>query len=309
MNVDVDSVKADSNSKIKPKESMTKIRESAIKIGRPTPLTTIISESKDFNKTKPAVLILNSGVMHHIGTCRVSVKIARLLAETGFLAARFDFSGIGDSETRRGTQSFQESSVAETKEVMDYLQRKKGINQFIVYGLCSGADASYEVALRDERVIGMVQIDSYCYRNWRWYLTHYGPRILDIEVWKRLFHRVVGTSKAPTEGSTASLDDEFVEMPSYIRVFPPKQEIAKGLATLAAKKIHMYNIFTGGALDVYNHDSQFESSFSKVDFKGLLRVDYYSSLEHIITDPEYQKLIPQKICQWVQIVADAHQES
>ena len=280
------------------------LKENAIRIGRPTPLTTIVTEPKSFEKNKPAVLILNSGVMHHIGTCRVSVKIARLLAESGFLAARFDFSGIGDSETRRGTQSFQESSVVEIKEVMDYLQRKKGINKFIVYGLCSGADASYEIALRDERIIGMAQIDSYCYRNWKWYLMHFGPRILDLGVWVRLLKRMTDNTAKTDSFSVASVDEEFVEMPSYIRVFPPREEIAKGLNSLAQKNVHMYNIFTGGALEVYNHQSQYEDGFSDVDFKELLTVDYYCDLEHIITDPNYQKLIPQKICQWVQMVAE-----
>lgn len=282
------------------------VKESAIKIGRPTPLTAIATEPKGFEKNKPAVLILNSGVMHHIGTCRVSVKIARVLADSGYFVTRFDFSGIGDSETRRGTQSFQESSVAEVKEVMDYIQRKKGINHFIVYGLCSGADASYEAALKDERIIGMAQVDSYCYRNWKWYLTHYGPRLADPNVWFRFIKRLFKAPTAIEKVEGATVDEEYVEMPSYIRVFPPQEELAKGLQLLVDRGVYMYNIFTGGAADVYNHQSQYEDSFSGIKFKELLTVDYFDDLEHIITEPEYQKLIPKKICQWVNKVTDKH---
>jgi len=284
------------------KSPIKTFKESAVKIGRPTPLTTIITEPKPFDKSKPAVLILNSGVMHHIGTCRVSVKIARSLAEVGFLVARFDFSGIGDSATRRGTDSFRESSAAEIKEVMDYLQAKRGVDKFIVYGLCSGADASYEAALRDERIIGMAQIDSYCYRNFKWYLHHYGPRLYNINVWVRFLKRIMGSKVEVL--TDEDIDEEFVEMPSYIRVFPPREEIADGLKSLVARNIYMYNIFTGGALDVYNHQSQYEKSFNDIDFKGLLDVDYFESLEHIITDPNYQKLIPEKMCRWVQMVTE-----
>jgi len=218
----------------------TQVKESAIKIGRPTPLTAIVTEPKGFEKNKPAVLILNSGVMHHIGTCRVSVKIARVLADSGFFVARFDFSGIGDSETRRGTQSFQESSVAEIKEVMDYIQRKKGINHFIVYGLCSGADASYEAALRDDRIVAMAQIDSYCYRNWMWYLTHYGPRSLDLDVWLRFIKRLFKGAPAIEKAEGTTIDEEYVEMPSYIRVFPPKEELAKGLQLLVDRYVQYF---------------------------------------------------------------------
>ena len=69
--------------------------------------------------------------MHHIGTCRISVKIARALAQQDFLALRFDFSGIGDSETGRGLIPFSESSSLEVSEVMDFLELKKGIKKFI----------------------------------------------------------------------------------------------------------------------------------------------------------------------------------
>ena len=103
------------------------MREITLKIGRPTPLTAIATEPKGLDSSKPAVLILNSGVMHHIGTCRISVRIARELAKSDFLALRFDFSGIGDSEPRRGTDSFADSSSAEITEVMNYLEQKKGL--------------------------------------------------------------------------------------------------------------------------------------------------------------------------------------
>ena len=38
-------------------------------------------EPKNFDPDKPGVLLLNSGVIHHIGACRLSVKLARRIAE------------------------------------------------------------------------------------------------------------------------------------------------------------------------------------------------------------------------------------
>jgi len=278
------------------------MREITLKIGRPTPLTAIATEPKGFDPSKPAVLILNSGVMHHIGTCRISVRIARELAKSGFLALRFDFSGIGDSEPRRGTASFAESSSAEITEVMNYLEQKKGIKKFIVYGLCSGADASYEIAKKDPRIVGMVQIDAYCYPNWQSKLIHYAPRILKLDVWLRFIKRILGTPQPARDEE--QIDAENIEMPSYIREFPAREEIAKGLQGIIDSNIHIYNIFTGGMLQTFNHSKQYAENFSDVDFKDRLKVDFYKELDHIITSPEYQQKIPFDICLWVKMVSD-----
>jgi pimeloyl-ACP methyl ester carboxylesterase len=278
------------------------MREITLKIGRPTPLTAIATEPKGFDSIKPAVIILNSGVMHHIGTCRISVRIARELAKSGFLALRFDFSGIGDSEPRRGTASFAESSSAEITEVMNYLEQKKGIKKFIVYGLCSGADASYEIAKKDPRIVGMVQIDAYCYPNWQSKLIHYGPRIFKLDVWLRFIKRILGLPQPAKDEE--QIDTENIEMPSYIRELPAREEISKGLQGIVDNNIHIYNIFTGGMSETFNHSKQYVENFSDVDFKDQLKVDFYKELDHIITSPEYQQKIPFDICQWVKIVSD-----
>lgn len=279
------------------------MREIALKIGRPTPLTAIATEPTGFDAQKPAVLILNSGVMHHIGTCRISVRIARELAKSGFLALRFDFSGIGDSEPRRGTASFAESSSAEITEVMNYLEQKKGIKTFIVYGLCSGADASYEIAKKDPRIIGMIQIDAYCYPNWKSKFIHYAPRLLKLEVWLRFIKRIIGKSKS-VKNSNEEIDTENIEMPSYIREFPARADVAKNLQYIIDKNINIYNIFTGGMIETFNHQKQYEENFSDVNFKNQLKVDFYKELDHIITSPDYQQKIPSDICEWVKMVSE-----
>lgn len=275
------------------------MKELVIRIGKPTPLTSIFCVPENLDADLPAVLILNSGVMHHIGTCRVSVTIARELSRRGILSARFDFSGIGDSETRSGTKPFAESSVEEIQEVMDYLQSKKGIDQFIVYGLCSGADASYEIAKTDPRVVGMVQIDPYVYKVRSWYLYHYLPRLFDLGVWHRVFQKLTGRF-TPTKRAREDVGEDFVEMPSYIRIFPPKEEVAKGLQQAADNDVAIYTILTAAVSYTVNRAQQYQQSFNEVNFKNLLTVEYHPTLEHILTNPEYQKVLPNRICDWME---------
>jgi len=274
------------------------MKEIALKIGKPTPLTGIVAAPDKIDPEKPAVLILNSGVMHHVGACRLSVKIARKLAESGILSIRFDLSGIGDSAPRTGSSSFHETAIAEITEVMDYLEQKRGIKKFIAYGLCSGADASYDIALADERIVGIAQIDPYCYRTWSWYIRHYGPKLFSLAQWIhsikiRLFPQ---TSEKRFSETT---DSEDLEMPSYIREFPPQADIAKGLQKLIERNVRIYSVFTGGQSELLNHASQFKQSMPSVDFGTQLKVEYFPDMDHIITAPDLQRVVRDNIAKWV----------
>ena len=65
------------------------MKERALRIGRPTPLIGIVSEPEVFDPARPAVIILNSGIMHHVGACRLSVKLARAVAASSCIPGPF----------------------------------------------------------------------------------------------------------------------------------------------------------------------------------------------------------------------------
>ena len=109
----------------------------------------------------PAFLLLNAGSVHHVGPNRLYVKIARHLASLGFMALRFDFAGVGDSPRRRDRLPFGESAVRQTLEAMHHLTATRGIERFVLMGLCSGAVFSYRMATFDPRVMGAVLINAW----------------------------------------------------------------------------------------------------------------------------------------------------
>jgi len=277
------------------------MKEKALRIGEPTPLVAVVTQPDTLDKDKPAILLLNSGVMHHIGACRLSVKLARNLAQAGFLSLRFDYSGIGDSEPRRGALSFEESAPKETKEVMDYLERKVGIKKFILYGLCSGSDAAYETALVDERVCGIAQIDAYCYKNWKYHVNHYAPRLFKWSHWSSFAKRKLGLMKTTKElapHEAAGVDEAFFEVPSYTRIFPPQTSVAAGLQALMDRNVRILTIFTGSEPD-YNYKNQFFDTFKGVINRDLYDLEYYDEASHIISEPKYQEIVVERIRQWV----------
>ncbi|PYY19983.1 MAG: hypothetical protein DMG60_02065 [Acidobacteria bacterium] len=137
------------------------MREQPLLFGEMKSLIGILADSPRTHPgpPRPAVILLNPGIVHRVGPGRIYVKIARILAETGFTVLRFDFSGIGDSAVRQDSLPFEKSAVSEAQEAMDFLQRAHNIDRFILMGGCSGAVISLEAALNDPRVIGAVLIN------------------------------------------------------------------------------------------------------------------------------------------------------
>jgi hypothetical protein len=282
------------------------LRERALRIGKPTPLVGVATEPASFDPALPVVLVLNSGVMHHVGACRLSVKIARAVAARGLLAVRFDYSGIGDSEPRRGSDAFDEVSIRECAEVMDYIEKSRGANRFILYGLCSGADAAYNTALADERVVAIAQIDAYCYVTPRYYFEHYWPALLQGERWRSFLRRqrlkLTGRGGKPDSVAVSGVDEQYFEVPTYTRIFPPREQVAAGLKKLVGRGVHMYVNFTGGE-PLYNYRGQYRDSFRGIGFGDLLNVDYYRETNHIITQPRHQAEVVANIAGWMDGVA------
>ena len=109
----------------------------------------------------PAFIFLNAGVTHRVGPNRLYARLARELAGDGFVALRFDFSGLGDSAVRTDDLPARKSVVFETREAMDCLAKTQGIEQFVLIGICSGATASLMVAREDPRVTGAILINGH----------------------------------------------------------------------------------------------------------------------------------------------------
>ena len=139
------------------------MREDAFLFGSEQGLIGIVTEPARHSQPGPAaslgVVFLNAGVIHRVGPSRLYVTLARDLAGLGCVAARFDHSGVGDSAVRRDGLPFEESSIAEARDAMDWLQKTKGVDRFVLAGLCSGAVTAFEAAVLDQRVVGVAMIN------------------------------------------------------------------------------------------------------------------------------------------------------
>jgi pimeloyl-ACP methyl ester carboxylesterase len=271
------------------------MKERAFQFGASGNLTGIVCEpgSEVEPNGKLGVILLNSGILHRVGACRLHVQIARALAAAGFASLRFDFSGIGDSEARKDSLPFEESAPLEVVEAMDHLQRLKGVESFILIGLCSGADAAFYTATRDPRAVGLCQLDAWPYRTWRHYVHHYGPRMRRASVWKRYLARLLRMQPRVQQ----EVPGEDLVLPTYVRVNPPRDTVAGHLRQLIGRGTRLLHIYSGGQED-YNYRRQFRDAFRSVPFGDQLEVEYIPEASHIFTGLEHQQRVVSLVRQW-----------
>ena len=133
--------------------------------------TGILSESKNLGqaRVRPTIIITNTGANHRVGNHRLCVTMARSWALRGFRVIRFDRPGMGDSAApigARDNEIYSNSGLQSLISLIDYLSVRFKSDRFILAGLCSGGYFSYQAALSDKRVVGLLMINPLTY-HWK----------------------------------------------------------------------------------------------------------------------------------------------
>lgn len=121
-------------------------------------------------KMKDAVVFLNVGSNHRVGSNRMYVKMARAMAARGLTSLRFDVSGIGDSIAHGGAGNenrlYAKEAVDDVRAAMDALHSLRDVQRFFLVGLCSGAYLAFQSSHVDPRIAGQILINTQTFR-WR----------------------------------------------------------------------------------------------------------------------------------------------
>lgn len=142
------------------KFNMEIIHEEIVSFSDNGSLSGIFASGKRGNtNNKTCAIFLNAGLIHKIGPNRIYKKLSENYAENGFNTFRFDFSGLGDSEFSNKKASNDNVYFKEIEMAMNWIQVNKGIDRFLLSGICSGARLAFFAALKDSRVIGLSLID------------------------------------------------------------------------------------------------------------------------------------------------------
>lgn len=248
--------------------------EQAVVFGKYEHLVGIKNILPEGNK-HTAFIMMTSGMLHNVGPYRMYVDIANSLAEQGISSLRFDLSGIGDSLGVGTAGKSIKRAAFEASEAMTYLTEKYGFENFIVFGLCSGADDSIQTALEDKRVKGVINLDGLGYTTWKFQIWHKLLFIRKLFNVQKLLNKVRSFNKSLAPVSLTAGDD--------IREFPETPELAsKSLQQLVDRNVRLHFIYTGGTY-YYNYYQQFYDMLPDMLWKNTESTVYFPHLDHIAT--------------------------
>jgi alpha-beta hydrolase superfamily lysophospholipase len=246
----------------------------------------------------PAVVILNTGVIHRVGHHRMYVTLARTLAATGRTVLRFDFSGLGDSAPRAGQLPPLQSCMADLADVLNELDQQHGIKRVVLVGLCSGADHAVLYAHTDSRVAGLILMDPTLPPTRRYYFHYILQRLGNFKNWvsfitlrsgllRLVFTQMQSLVTARPDVREATLSG--IQFSPYLALSYEKS-MAHGVRALA--------VFTSlSPRHIYRQ--QMLDAFPRADFDGKLTVEYLDQSDHLFTLERDRTQLSAKILGWL----------
>jgi alpha-beta hydrolase superfamily lysophospholipase len=179
------------------------LTERPVFFGNEIKLFGIVTEPRQDEIRRRAVILLNAGADYHIGANGMHVAFARDWAEHGYVALRMDLAGIGDSDTRAGmaeNEVFPPAALDDIRAAVEFLRGRYGVGDITLFGLCSGAYHALRSAVAGLPINGILMVNP---QNYYWNeqttlsdlqlaeVVHnpglYRRRLFSRMAWKRLF--------------------------------------------------------------------------------------------------------------------------
>ena len=135
--------------RIEKRAAIDGVEESLHRFGEEHRLFGVLSRN-DTRTDRPLVILFNAGAVHHVGTNRAYVELARALAAAGVACLRMDLETLGDSVldgTWRENYPYPRTAMRDVAAAFDFARRELGYERIIPAGLCSGAHMAFHAAL------------------------------------------------------------------------------------------------------------------------------------------------------------------
>ncbi len=279
------------------------MEEKAIRFGAEKSLVGILTlpKKEDRQDKLPAVIILNSGLLHRVGPNRIYVRMARELAAAGITVFRFDFAGVGDSAKDNTQRSYEERNIAATRAAMDLLEKKQDINSFMITGICSGADISFQAARIDDRIIGIAPIDFYSLPSTAYLINAYKKRLITPHSWSNLFS---GKSEVFSIFKKIFTNITFLKTAAASDNTDPnaqanlEADLIAGYQELADRGLNLRFLFSAGSPAYFNYQTIFAKKVAALSAARKFSVDYFETADHGFTLLYHQQQLIDAIKDW-----------
>ncbi len=247
------------------------------------------------DRAKGPILVLPSaGLIPRAGPFRLHVELADRLAAHGIRTFRFDAPGVGEAPRLPGMADLEATLAA-----IDHLASHHGGAQFVVGGICAGADVGWRAAVDDERVVAMLMLDGVAFAGPWFHLARItnalrrGPGSWT-GIARRIFGRVGG-----------GLDRRF-EIADY-REWPTRAQARTEFANLVRNKKRSLWIYTGGYVDVFLHPRQFAWSFGAPARAACVEMEFWPDCDHTFFATPHRRRLLDRIEHWLLSLDGAEQ--
>lgn len=255
--------------------------DQAITFGNQNTLVGILTvPDQSLSPKKIGVICLNAGLLHRVGPFRMNVELANTLAKQGYHTLRFDSSLIGDSGNANNEADYLQKVTQDIKHAVDLMSSRTGLNQFVLFGLCTGADNAHRAMVNDARIVGGIFLDGYSYPSLKYLVKRYLPVLLSPSRLARLFVRIknrILSKLFGTPAATAKVDESGL----FTWKLPEKKEAEKELKMLLDRGAKLFYIFSGSALHLYSYEDQYFDSMPFLNqFRHQFKVILNKNTDH-----------------------------
>lgn len=257
--------------------------EQVVLFGQEKALVGVLTRPKvEPRRCLPAVVILNTGIIHRVGHHRMYVDLARQLAMAGHAVVRFDFSGIGDSPRRADGLGLIDGCLADIRDAVEWLTTTTRAEGIVLVGLCSGADIALRYGHTDRRIVGLMLLDPPIPATTRFYAHYVFRRITRLRSWLS-FIRGRGRIWSDLALGVVSGPRRADENANLIKEYG-RDELERLYRRTLERDIQLFVALTGGeAADRQTYREQLLDAFPNVPFGSRLRLEFFAEADHTFT--------------------------
>ncbi len=251
----------------------------------------------------PVMVVLNAGLLHRSEPYRLNTLICRELAEAGYICARVDLAGKGDSPARESMVN-RESVALDWHHIKQALTRHLGERKFILLGLCSGADNAIKLCAGDSSVCGMVLLDPISLHD-------------SISVWRQMFHhfvnprKLIGLPRSVTgwiAGLFGGTHRQAADR-STLRDLPTKEDTENCFRGLLQRNGKVLAVFTSYAYPQYNQVGQFSRTLNMEGLAGICEEVFWPTVLHLYPIQSHRDQLISLIREWSRRNLDGFRQS
>jgi pimeloyl-ACP methyl ester carboxylesterase len=228
--------------------------------------------------------------VHRVGHNRMYVTLSRILASAGRTVVRFDLSGIGDSPPRTDGLTPVVSALTDINEVLDSLEHLHQASQFILIGLCSGADHAVLHGRTDPRVVGLALLDPTLPPTARYYLHYILQRLSKPRNWLSVLTGRSGLIKLAARHVVHRIRPQSDLQGLTLQGLQLSPYLAHSYRAAVARRIPLLSVFTSVSTR-HTYGKQWLDAFPELSASSAARLELFADSDHVFsTDKERTRL-------------------